>query len=94
MIDPFIMTGNISEASAGTPKFFGQHLRRCVGDPVWQQRVLNSDDAPLSGTMTNSTVGVGNERGIPAGKYQRSPSFTSATSGRPFWSSSVTRQFP
>jgi YHS domain-containing protein len=34
------------------------------------------------------------EWGRPAGKYHRSPSFTSATCGRPSWSRIVTRQLP
>src|ERR1700744_5006262 len=34
------------------------------------------------------------ECGVPGGKYQRSPAFTSATYGRPSASRTVTRQLP
>src|ERR1700730_9956168 len=89
--------GILAKVSAGTPKFLASTPGGVCANQSVTSSVLNSLASPSSKQITNSQPSDPrpcNECGWPAGKYQRSPSPTSATYGRPAASRTVTRQLP
>src|SRR5271167_4679675 len=90
-------SGILAKVSAGTPKFLASTSGGVCANQSVTSSVLNSLASPSSKQITNSQPSGPspcNECGWPAGKYQRSPSLTSATYGRPSASRTVTRQLP
>src|ERR1700730_4333753 len=90
-------SGILANVSAGTPKFLASTSGGVWANQSVTNSVLNSLASPASKQITNSQPSGPrpcSECGWPAGKYQRSPSPTSATYGRPAASRTVTRQLP
>src|SRR5258708_18645889 len=88
-------SGIFAKVSAGTPKFLASSSGGVWANQSVTKSVLNSLAAPSSKQITNSQPSGPrpcSECGWPAGKYQRSPSLTSATYGRPTVSGTVMRQ--
>src|SRR6202008_880308 len=89
--------GMLAKVSAGTPKFLASTSGGVWANQSVTSSVLNSLASPSSKQITNSQPSGPrpcSECGWPAGKYQRSPSLTSATYGLPKASRTVTRQLP
>ena len=97
LINPAIMYRDILKGFRRHAEVLCENTRRRVGDPIRNQQSVKLGRLPLSNAMTNSQPSSPSpckECGNPAGKYQRSPSLTSATCGRPNSSMMVTRHVP
>src|ERR1700730_9580904 len=90
-------SGILAKVWAPPPKFSARSSGGVWANQSVTRSVLNSLALPSSKQITNSQPSGPspcNECGWPAGKYQRSPSLTSATYGRPTASRTVTQQLP
>ena len=97
LVDPLVVQRNVLERLHRHAEILGQHLWRGMRDPVGDQQRVEFGGVAVVESETNSQPSGSkpcSECGKPAGKYQRSPSFTSATCGRPLSSRIVTRQLP
>src|SRR5579864_772971 len=89
--------GSSFNACGDTAKFFANTSRGVCAIQSDSDTVVYSEKLPSSKTNRNSAPSGASpwiECGIPVGKYQRSPSLTSATKLLPLASMAVRRAFP